>query len=637
MRAHRTAAGTRTALAAAALGSLLLAACTPTQPPPQTAGGISLELFDSCDDLLAHLKAEASERVTAWGLESGGYVALAAGAESAASDGAADMSGGAGGGADFSGTNNQVEGVDEADVVKTNGEVIVTSISGKVRVIDVSTAEVVSTIEVPGLEDGSSELLLDGDDLVVVSTQWYALHGGNGGGERTSITRVDISDPANPTIVGTTRVEGTYRSARMIDGTVRLVLVSQPAGLVFSYPEDGSMAAEADALEANKQVVAESTIDDWLPHRQPVDAAGNGGTPELLLGCNTIGRPGEVSGFSTVSVVTLPAGGDATPSSAAGVLANGDTVYASTDRVIVATSPWQLWGLDDTTTAASTTHTDLHSFDISRPDATRYVASGRVEGWLLNQFSIDETDGVVRVATTLTPPSSGQASSSSLIVLTEDGDELTETGRLDGLGKTEQIYSVRYLGPDLAAVVTFRQTDPLYLVDTSDPTDPVALGELKIPGYSAYLHPLGDDLLLGIGQDATEEGQTTGLQASLFDISDASDPQRIGQVSWPDTSSAAEWDHRAFLLWEDRVYLPAETYDWDGEGEGKPQIGLVTADLDGASLTEGPRVDTAGEGDPWAGGVSRVLVVGDHLWAIGWSDIFRFDLDTLDGGPVAVI
>lgn len=645
---------TRAALATAALGSLLLtAACTPQLGPPQAAGpgGVALAPFDSCEDLLGHLKAEGTERVTAWGLEQGGWWLGADGAAESAASADSDTSGSAGG-ADtgYSGTNNQVEGVDEADVVKTNGDVLVTAVDGSIRVVDVATATVVATITVPGVTEGSSaELLLDGDDLVVLSTAWSGYGWGPGGVERTSVVRVDLADPSAPVIVGTTRVEGSYRSARMIDGTVRVVLVSQPPGLQFSYPESGSMSAEAEALEANQQVIAESTIDDWLPHRQAVDAGGAGGTPELLLDCTDIGRPGDFSGFTTVSVLTLPEGGDATPSSAAGVLAGGDTVYSSTDRLVVATTPWGAWqdwsvdgtDADDDEPMASSTHTDLHAFDISAPGRTEYVASGRVAGWMLNQFSIDETDGVIRVATTLTPPSSQQESSSSLVVLREEGDELVETGRVDGLGLTERIYSVRYLGPDLAAVVTFRETDPLYLVDTSDPTDPRAVGELKIPGYSSYLHPLGDGALLGIGQDAEDGGRTVGLQASLFDIDDLTDPQRVGALSWPDTSSTAEHDHRAFLLWEDRVYLPAETYDWEGaeDGEVKPQIGIVSFDVDadGGALTEGPRIDTSGANDAWAGSVARLLVIGEDLWAVGYTDVFRFDLDTLEGGPVAVL
>ncbi|GAB2611472.1 hypothetical protein GCM10027067_23680 [Pseudactinotalea suaedae] len=624
-------------LAVAAIGSLLLTACTATQlPPPQAAGpgAIPLAAFDSCDDLLAHLKGEAAEQVTAWGLGPSGPIMFAA-EDQAVTDGAESNAGG--GDSAVSSTNNQVEGVDEADVVKTNGEVVVTSVSGKIRVVDASTAEVVATIAVPGMSEGFAELLLDGDDLVVLAAEWggWAADGA-APVERTTIHRVDLSDPANPRAVGSTRVEGSYRSARMIDGTVRLVLVSQPPGLAFTHPADGSLSAESDALEANRQIVADSTIDDWLPHRQPMDASGNGGEPELLLDCTAIGRPGDFSGFSTVSVITLDDDGDATPTSAAGVLAEAGTVYASTDRLIVATTPWWMLWAQDTDDGP---HTDLHAFDISEPGATTYVASGRVEGWLLNQFSLDSADGITRVATTRNPPSAAEPSSSSLVVLTEDGDELVEAGRVDGLGETEQIYAVRYLGPDLAAVVTFRQTDPLYLIDTSDPSSPRVTGELKIPGYSAYLHPWGEDRLLGVGQDATDEGQTTGLQASLFDIADTAAPERVGLLTWEHTSSTVEWDHRAFLLWEDRVYLPAETYDWesDTDGTGKLQIGIVTVDLADGTLTEGPRIDTAGASDAWAGSVIRVLVTGDTLWAVGQNDLYRFDLATLEGGHVTRI
>jgi len=626
-------------LAAAAIGSLVLTACTATQfPPPQAAGpgAIPLAAFDSCEDLLGYLKEEATERVTAWGLDNMGLYPLMV--EDQAADSAETSAGGGAAGSDVSGTNNQVEGVDEADVVTTDGEVIVTSVSGRVRVIEVAGGEVVATVAVPGLEDGAgSELLLDGDDLVVLSTQWSG--GGWGptnGSERTIVSRIDLSDPANPEILGTTRVEGSYRSARMIDGTIRLVLVTQPPGLVFSYPEDASMVSEEAALQANRQVIAESTIDDWLPHHQTLDSAGRGSTPELLLDCTSIGRPGQFSGYATVSVATLDAGGDATPSSAAGVVADAHAVYASTDRLIVATHPWQAWNEDVETTEASTSHTDLHTFDIADPAATAYVASGRVAGWLLDQFSIDEAVGVIRVTTTLTPPSSQAPTSSSLVVLAEDGDELVETGRVDGLGETEQVYAVRYLSADVAAVVTFRQTDPLYLIDTSDPASPQQLGELKIPGYSAYLHPLTDGSLLGIGQDADEEGRTNGLQASLFDIGDLSDPQRVSELMWPHTTSAVEWDHRAFLLWEGRVYLPALTHDWEDEST-ETKVGVITVDVGDGAITEGPRIDTAGGSDPYAGQIARVLVAGDHLWALSSTDAFRFDLETLDGGAVAVL
>ncbi len=121
---------------------------------------------------------------------------------------------------------------------------------------------------------------------------------------------------------------------------------------------------------------------------------------------------------------------------------------------------------------------------------------------------------------------------------------------------------MRYLSADLAAVVTFRQTDPLYLIDTTDVRDTRVAGELKVPGFSAYLHPIGEDYLLGIGQDAdVESGQTEDLQASLFDIRDLTKPRRVANLTWPQSHSPVEWDHRAFLYWEPtgQFVLPARS------------------------------------------------------------------------------
>ncbi|MFV0252988.1 MAG: beta-propeller domain-containing protein [Beutenbergiaceae bacterium] len=616
------------------LGSvLLLAACSTQAPPPQAAGPggpVALSPFDSCDALLDHLKDEASERVTAWGLEQTGI--LAAHEELAATDGTGSS---ADTGSRYSGTNNQVAGVDEADVVKTNGTLLVTSLSGQIHVIDVATEKVVSTIAAPvsydsdELRPAEAQLLLDGDSLVILATEM---------GIRTAIMTVDLSVPERPRVTGTTRLEGSYTTARMIDGTIRLVMSTNPPGLTFTYPDDNSLTAEGRALAANQQVIAESTLDDWLPHQQPVDEDGYGGDTELLLECTDIGKPAQFSGFSVVSVVTFDADDAGSVTSAAGVLSAGDTVYASTDRVIVAASPmwWSLSTADPDDFA-----TDLHSFDISDPDRTDYVASGRVDGQLLSQFAIDETDGVIRVTTTIDQMSTTDPTSSSLVILAEDGDRLTQTGRVDGLGETEQIYAVRYPTPDLAVVVTFRQTDPVYLIDTSDPTAPAMAGELKIPGYSAYLHPLSDGQMLGIGQDATGEGETTGLQVSLFDIADVRQPQRLAQLTWLDTQSQVEWEHKAFLLWQDRAYLPATTIDWpdieNRDSDSGQQDGILVIDIGEGAITEGPHIDTSGFGAPQASSIQRLLVIDDSLWALSMYQVFRFDLDTLDGGPVVTL
>jgi len=166
---------------------------------------------------------------------------------------------------------------------------------------------------------------------------------------------------------------------------------------------------------------------------------------------------------------------------------------------------------------------------------------------------MSERGGVLRVASSEAPTwlgGGGETEGQSFVTtLARTEDRLAQLGQVGGLGKGERIYSVRFID-DVGYVVTFRQVDPLYTVDLSAPADPKLRGELKIRGYSAYLHPVGRDLLLGVGQDATEQGQRLGTQLSLFDVSDVAQPRRLHQRTVaPGASSDVEYDHHAFLWW----------------------------------------------------------------------------------------
>jgi len=151
------------------------------------------------------------------------------------------------------------------------------------------------------------------------------------------------------------------------------------------------------------------------------------------------------------------------------------------------------------------------------------------------------------------------------------------------MGRGERIFAVRYVG-DVAYVVTFRQTDPFYTVDLSDPTDPRVRGELKITGYSGYLHPVGPDRILGIGQEATDEGRTTGTKVTLFDVSDLDAPVDLATWSPGGGHSGAEWDHHAFLWWDGRAVLPFE--DWRND-----EHGAVVLRVSDSDITEEGRID----------------------------------------------
>jgi hypothetical protein len=551
----------------------------------------ALERLDGCDAVLDHFKTEALARVGPYGLTDGGGwwpgpvfaedgVTLeeagrddmtTAGPVTTVAASAAD-----GSGADFSGTNVQVAGVDEPDIVKTDGSRILAMVDGTLTYFDL-------TGDAPAIagrlylgEGWNHRLFVSGDRALVFSDgggwdgipmplidtadsrvdPWYE-------GDVTLIDEVDLSDPAAMRVVETLRIDGRFLSARAVGDTVRVVVSSYPGELPFVYPSGPS--AEEFAEEANRSVIERSTLDDWLPGYtlfadDEIAAAGS------LVDCDRVHRPAEFAGFDTLSVLTLDITAGLSRGDGTAVIAPGETVYASTESLYVATNVWvppEMIGRDDMEEFEESYSTAIHQFDISGDGPAAYLASGSVDGHLLDQFSLDEFDGVLRVAVTDGPPWWATDESESFVVtLRRSGDRLEQTGMVGGLGRGERIYSVRFIG-ETGYVVTFRQTDPLYVIDLRDPAEPIVTGELKIPGYSAYLHPLGEGRLLGVGRDATGDGRVTGAKVSLFDVSDPTDPREVDTWVLPGGSTDVEWDHLAFLSWAplDMVVLPVQSWE----------------------------------------------------------------------------
>ncbi len=275
--------------------------------------------------------------------------------------------------------------------------------------------------------------------------------------QASRLLEVSISDPAAPRLVSDRSIGGELLSARQYGDTVRLVVRTAQPTLDFVAPDRDRTRKEAKA--ENQEIVRNSTVDDWLPSIRVED-----GDRSPLVDCQDVRHPATGSGFGTITVVTMP---DADPAdlTTTAVTAEGDLVYSSTDRLYLAT-------------AASGSATDVHAFTLD--DATTsYLASGRVDGTVRDRWSMDAHDGALRVA--VAHGKGWSPTDNGITVLQERGGDLVEVGSVRDLGPREEIKSVRWFD-DLAIVVTFRQTDPLYTVDLSDPDRPRTLGELKIPG-----------------------------------------------------------------------------------------------------------------------------------------------------------
>ncbi|HEY3922739.1 MAG TPA: beta-propeller domain-containing protein [Gaiellaceae bacterium] len=527
----------------AALGALWAAL------PPAQAAPNRLVAFGTCGQFLGYAKSHAKPFVTTTGIGVSSSPILKATPGVAAPSAAAAVAGNSANapveGVDYSGTNDQEVGVDEPDIVKTNGNTLFTAENGELEAVDVtgSKPKLLDTLQ---LTSGySNELLLFNDHLLVISR-------GNSFVEplpamparmfvpvsqNTVLTEIDVSDPSNLKVVQTATIEGGYLDARMIGSTVRIVTSS---GLPIELPFVSGTRA------ANQSVVAHSTVKQWLPTYKVGKHAA-----QSLVQCRRVFRPVGFSGLGMTTVSTIDLANSLNLVNSTSVMADGSIVYASPTTLYVASQLWADRPLPaEPYQPISGATTEINAFDISNPTTTTYLGSGSVPGYLLDQFSLSDFQGVLRVVSTQSPAWWGSAdgTQSYLTTLKASGGKLVQVGQLGGLGQGERVYAVRFVGND-AFVVTFRQVDPLHAIDVSDPANPKLAGELELSGYSSYLQPLGNNLILGIGQDVGTNNEPSGTQLSLFNVSDLAHPTLVAHTSLGQGWSSAESDHHAFLWW----------------------------------------------------------------------------------------
>jgi hypothetical protein len=622
------------------------------------AAAAELAPFGACDELLAHVRTEAAAQVGPWGLDGGPWGGIAvdtddsAGAMAARAEASvAQDAGGSGGGDGTSGTNVAVAGVDKSD-----GATLFVAGGGAVRIVDVRGPEptVLGALDLD--EAWDAQLLLDADRLLVLSGGYRetALHGADGavhdmvvGQPVTTLRLVDVAAPGAPRLLETLTLDGHLLSARMVEGRARVVVRSDPAPLPFTGPT--APGTEDAATARNREVVADAPLAAWLPQAELTGP--DGATQGPAVACDAVHHPDEPSGLSTLTVLGIDLAGGLADRTATAVLGAGETIAASADRLYVATTRWDAAGMTGDAARSMPmpvggADTEIHAFDTTGP-AARYVGSGTVPGTILSTFSMSEHEGFLRVASTEGGGWGGPTPSESRVtVLAERDGGLVEVGAVGGLGVDEQIHGVRFLG-DVGYVVTFRQIDPLYTIDLSEPTAPRVRGELKIPGFSAYLHPLDGGRLLGVGPDATDEGRSLGVQLSLFDVADLDDPQRVATLplgweppaadgtGWSPASSPVEHDHRAFLAWDDLVLVPVAQWRWDEASQTEEaRSALAVARVGAGTIAEVGRVSHLDRGDGgadavWRALIGRALVVRGRLVTVSKLGVLTSDLGTL--------
>lgn len=468
---------------------------------------------------------------------------------------------------DYSKTNIQVENVDEADIVKTNGKYIFYVVSNKIVIVDIQNKakmEKVAEITFENDDFKPSELYIYKDKIIVI---------GNESGYSTSKSIVretlnsiykkgiyrqnttaivyDISYINEPEEERRVKIEGRYVSSRMIDGNIYFVANKSISGydIVKHNVEDLDENAYKPAYTDTAVSTREKLVDfDRVYYFDNIETLNY-----LNLGGFNVNNEKEAD----VEVL----------------MGAGDTIFCSTENLYVAKAR-NVYDAD--TRMSFGKDTKILKFSLNNGDI-EFKAEADIEGGINNQFSMDEQNGYFRIATTVGKTYNMDSSTSNSLYILDE--KLNEVGRLDGIAKGEKIYSVRYAG-DRAYVVTFKEIDPLFVIDLSNVRNPKILGELKIPGYSTYLHPYDETHVIGFGYDTKSNSSNTGvvndgIKMSMFDITDFNNPKEMFTVKIGDrrTSSALTHNHKALLFDKEKnlIAFPISTYE-SGKTEYKAQV-----------------------------------------------------------------
>jgi uncharacterized secreted protein with C-terminal beta-propeller domain len=577
---------------------------------------------------------------------------------------------------DHSDTNTQVAGVDEADLVETDGNYLYILSGQQLVIADAWPTEELSVASRWTIDGQPLGQYLNGDRLTVISYTYDDIYGPTPieplplvrpmidaiypiSEPRMMVTILDITDRTAPRLVQETRIDGSYLDSRAI-GNFVYVVTSDPFGLPTPelhcatrddgteppkpiepnvdfarggpiwFPPDSSCVYETREQYLGR--IEGQILSLALPHFSSVDTSGQVVKEGLVSEPTDIFKPILPDDSNLLSVVVFDVtSNDPGPVSSTSVPATYSTeLYASAHSLYRINPDWG-WGW------SGQPATSIFKFDIDPTGGKVDLAAvGDVPGRILNSFSIDEYDNHLRIATT---QGWGPESDNRVFVLKESGDQLEVVGRTPSLAKGEQIFSVRFM-EQTGYVVTFVRVDPLFALDLSDPMNPRVMGELHIPGFSNYMQLVRKGLLLGIGNDADEAGRVKGLQISLFDVTDLASPKLADRFSFdlpPWSRTEATNDHHAVGYYPEYnvVAIPVTngngwvSIDRDGDGAAeiqtyRPQTDLWVFQLD---MPSDPGAEPKAAGIKLLGriqhdtDVRRSVRIEDLLYSVSYNSV----------------
>lgn len=514
-------------------------------------------------------------------------------------------------------TNTQVENVDEADIVKVESNYIYYIAEDKIVIINAEKPEKAEKVsEINYEEEGfyPNELYVKNNKLVVIGAYHDAVSETFKTideaydriyirDNKTEIIIYDIAEKTNPKQIRKIEMDGNYISSRMINENLYLATTQNIYGYGIARSQMKDLN-ENDYKPKYKDTIIsyeEKCINyDKIYYFDEIEDMNY----LILAGMN-------IENNEEVDVQTF--------------LGGGSDIYASEKNLYIGKNTIKYDKLYRETESI----TQILKFELSN-GKIKYKAEAKVKGYINNQFSMDENNGYFRIATTSNIEEDKKYTTiNNMYVLNEN---MEEVGKIEGLAKGEEIYSVRYVG-NKGYMVTFKQVDPLFVIDLTNPQNPQVLGQLKIPGYSTYLHPYDDTHIIGFGYNTEQKEtsvRTNGLKMAMFDITDVSNPKELFKIDIGknNTSSRLTYNHKALLYSKEKniIGFPLTTYEY-GNTESKAVV--YNIDLEKGFSIKG-EIQTKNNSDDWEKSAERIIYVNNTYYVLSNKLIKSANMDTFE-------